>query len=74
VVGADDEEWGQRVVAFVAGPAGDATDDLDNYLKESDVLADYKRPQDYRVVSSIEQTGSGKKRRAKYRDLAEERT
>lgn len=70
VVGATDETWGERIVAFVVGDCTES--DLDAYLTDSGGLANYKRPREYRFVDSIEQTGSGKKQRARYKDLAEQ--
>lgn len=65
VVGAPDEEWGQRVKAIVVGDA--SHDELEAFCKEHESLADYKRPREYETVSAIERTATGKKQRFKYR-------
>lgn len=64
-IGVDDDEWGQRVKAYVAGDAD--AEELDAYCKHSDELADYKRPKEYEFVDEISRTGAGKKQRATYR-------
>lgn len=66
VVGTPDEEWGERVKAFVVAE-GVTGDDLEAYCKNHDGLADYKRPREYEFVDSIERTATGKKQRYKYR-------
>ncbi|WP_254861529.1 class I adenylate-forming enzyme family protein [Halovivax gelatinilyticus] len=63
-VGEDDDEWGQRVTAIVAGDA--TADELDAHCKASDELADFKRPKAYEFVDAIDRTGAGKKRRSTY--------
>lgn len=66
VVGVPDEEWGQRVKAFVRGEA--LTDeDLDAYCRGHEGLANYKRPREYEFVDTVERTATGKKQRFKYR-------
>jgi 2-furoate---CoA ligase len=59
VIGADDERWGQRVVAYVVLD-GDATeDDLDAHCRAS-ALADFKRPREYRFLDALPKTSAGK--------------
>ena len=67
VVGTEDEEWGQVVTAYVVADGLDA-DDLEEYCKTHEGLADYKRPRKYEFVDEIERTATGKKQRYKYRD------
>jgi acyl-CoA synthetase (AMP-forming)/AMP-acid ligase II len=67
VVGVEDEEWGERVTAYVVAPDVSA-EDLDSYCKDSGDLADYKRPKDYEFVESLKRTETGKKQRYKYRE------
>lgn len=65
VVGVPDEEWGQRVKAYVVGETD--ADELEVYCKDEDSIADYKRPKEYEFVQNIERTTTGKKQRYKYR-------
>ncbi|MFB6170296.1 MAG: long-chain-fatty-acid--CoA ligase [Haloarculaceae archaeon] len=66
VVGEPDEEWGEKVVAYVVG---DVTgDELDDYLRESDDLADFKRPRQYYLVDELPKTPSGKVKKFQLRD------
>jgi acyl-CoA synthetase (AMP-forming)/AMP-acid ligase II len=68
VVGEPDDEWGQRVVAYVVG---DATgEELDEHARESDALADFKRPRDYYFVEELPKNPSGKVQKFKLRDDA----
>jgi long-chain acyl-CoA synthetase len=67
VVGTEDEEWGQVVTAYVVADGIDA-EDLDEYCKSHESLADYKRPRTYEFVDEVERTATGKKQRYKYRD------
>ncbi len=58
VVGLPDEEYGQRVVAFIV--SGDSLDEdaLRTWLQ--DKLATYKQPREYRVVDALPMTTTGK--------------
>ena len=62
VVGIPDDEWGERVVAFIVpGPglaAQDASAALDAHCLER--MARYKRPKDYRLIDSLPRNGAGK--------------
>lgn len=66
VVGKPDEEWGERVTAVIVGDV--TADELEDYCKSSDDLADYKRPREYAFVDHIERTATGKKQRFQYRE------
>lgn len=66
VVGVPDEEWGQRVTAYVVAE-GVSAEELEAFCKANDALADYKRPKDFEFIKSIETTATGKKQRFKYR-------
>jgi acyl-CoA synthetase (AMP-forming)/AMP-acid ligase II len=66
VVGEPDEEWGERVVAYVVGDA--SAEALDAFCRESDDLADFKRPRDYRFVEELPKNPSGKVQKFKLRD------
>jgi acyl-CoA synthetase (AMP-forming)/AMP-acid ligase II len=58
VVGEPDEEWGERVVAYIVGDADAET--LDSYMLETDRLADFKRPRAYYFVEELPKNPSGK--------------
>lgn len=67
IAGTEDEEWGQVVAAYVVAD-GLSADDLEEYCKNHEGLADYRRPRKYEFVEEIERTATGKKQRYKYRD------
>jgi 2-furoate---CoA ligase len=58
VVGAPDDRLGQRVVACVVGDA--TADELDAFCLASETLARFKRPREYRFVSELPKSPSGK--------------
>lgn len=60
VIGATDDRLGQRVVACVVAEDGVTADDLDAYCLGSDTLARFKRPREYRFVSELPKSASGK--------------
>jgi long-chain acyl-CoA synthetase len=66
VVGEDDEEWGQRVVAYVVGDTDAET--LDAFCLASDDLADFKRPRAYYFVDELPKNPSGKVQKFRLRD------
>lgn len=70
VVGRPDEEWGQRVTAFVVTASHDDEETvqarLDAYCVDSSDLADYKRPREYHFVDELARNETGKKRRVEY--------
>jgi acyl-CoA synthetase (AMP-forming)/AMP-acid ligase II len=67
VVGLQDDEWGELVVAYVQPRAGHLEDpdaaaaELDAFCRASVALADYKRPRRYTFVDSLPYTATGKK-------------
>lgn len=66
VVGEPHEEWGEQVVAYIVG---DATgEELDQFLRESNDLADFKRPRRYYFVDELPKNPSGKVQKFKLRD------
>jgi acyl-CoA synthetase (AMP-forming)/AMP-acid ligase II len=71
VVGVPDEEWGERVRAYVSPREGanPSVVDLEAHCKQGG-LADYKRPREYEFVDEIAVTDTGKKRREHYRQHA----
>jgi long-chain acyl-CoA synthetase len=68
VVGELHDEWGERVVAYVVGSGTE--DELDSYLRESDDLADFKRPREYYLVDDLPKTPSGKVKKYELREEA----
>jgi 2-furoate---CoA ligase len=68
VVGAPDERWGQRVVAYVVATGEVTAQDLDAHCLASDQLARFKRPREYRFVSELPKSPSGKILRRMLRD------
>ncbi|WP_339103416.1 fatty acid--CoA ligase [Haloterrigena salinisoli] len=67
VVGEPDEEWGERVVAYVVADGVDAAA-LDEFALESDRLADFKRPRTYYFVDELPKNPSGKIQKFKLRE------
>jgi 2-furoate---CoA ligase len=60
VIGEADERLGQRVVACVVTEEGVTQEDLDAFCLASDTLARFKRPREYRFVSELPKSPSGK--------------
>jgi 2-furoate---CoA ligase len=60
VVGAPDDRWGQRVVACVVADEGVTPEELDAFCLASESLARFKRPREYRFVSELPKSPSGK--------------
>ncbi|HXG76883.1 MAG TPA: AMP-binding protein [Gaiellaceae bacterium] len=60
IVGAPDDRWGQRVVAYVVADEGVSAEDLDAYCLASERLARFKRPREYRFVPELPKSPSGK--------------
>lgn len=70
VVGVDDEEWGQRVVALVV-PAENGPDATADAVRRhcEDRLAPFKQPKDVVVAAEIPRTASGTVDRERVREL-----
>ena len=60
VFGIPDERWGQKVVACVVAEEGVTAESLDAFCLESDRLARFKRPREYRFVPELPKSPSGK--------------
>ncbi|MGE2723641.1 acyl-CoA ligase FadD12 [Mycolicibacterium pulveris] len=69
VLGVDDEQYGQRLAAFVvlARAATVTADDLKQYVREN--LANYKVPRDIRILDKLPRGSTGKILRNDLRDL-----
>jgi 2-furoate---CoA ligase len=70
VVGAPDDRWGHRVVAVVVADGDVTADDLDRWCLDSDRLARFKRPREYRFVDALPKSPSGKILRRMLREEA----
>jgi 2-furoate---CoA ligase len=68
VVGAPDDRWGQRVVAYVVADGDVTAETLDAFCLASDALARFKRPREYRFVPELPKSPSGKILRRMLRD------
>ncbi|MFD1562452.1 fatty acid--CoA ligase [Haloarchaeobius amylolyticus] len=68
VVGEPDEEWGELVAAYVVADDGTTAADFDSFVRESDRLADFKRPRKYYFVDDLPKNPSGKIQKFKLRD------
>jgi acyl-CoA synthetase (AMP-forming)/AMP-acid ligase II len=68
VLGEPDEEWGERVVAYIVGEDDLTAEELDEFMIESDRLADFKRPRKYYFVDSVPKNPSGKVQKFKLRN------
>jgi long-chain acyl-CoA synthetase len=61
IVGQPDDRWGETVTAFVVKKDPSVTEkDLDDYCKNSDSLANYKRPRKYVFCEALPRNASGK--------------
>jgi 2-furoate---CoA ligase len=60
VVGAPDDRWGHRVVAYVVAEGGLTAEELDAHCLASETLARFKRPREYRFVEDLPKSPSGK--------------
>lgn len=66
VVGEPDDEWGERVVAYIVGDA--SPNDLDEHMRDSETLADFKRPREYYEIDSLPKNPSGKVQKFKLQE------
>ncbi|MFE1242542.1 fatty acid--CoA ligase [Fictibacillus sp. NPDC058756] len=61
VVGQPDDRWGETVTAFVVKKDHDVTEEeLDEWCKSSDQIANYKRPRKYIFCEALPRNASGK--------------
>jgi acyl-CoA synthetase (AMP-forming)/AMP-acid ligase II len=66
VVGEPHEKWGEQVVAYVVGETTAAA--LDEFMRDSDDVADFKRPRRYYFVEKLPKNPSGKIQKFKLRE------
>ncbi|WP_255149912.1 long-chain-fatty-acid--CoA ligase [Halorarius halobius] len=66
VVGEPSDEWGEAVVAYVVGDV--TAEELDDFCRQNDALADFKRPREYSFVEELPKNPSGKVQKFKLRD------
>jgi 2-furoate---CoA ligase len=60
VIGAPDDRLGQRVVAIVVAEGEVTAEELDAFCLDSESLARFKRPREYRFVETLPKSPSGK--------------
>ncbi len=61
VLGKPDEKWGEKVVAFVVRKNPQlSADELEQFCRNSEKLANYKRPREYLFVDELPRNASGK--------------
>ncbi|MCM3397755.1 AMP-binding protein [Oceanobacillus profundus] len=73
IVGIPDSRWGEKVIAYIVTDNKDLTsEELDAYCKDSDKLANFKRPKEYRIVNEIPKSPVGKILRRILRDNYQE--
>ncbi|MCA1054410.1 fatty acid--CoA ligase [Rossellomorea aquimaris] len=61
IIGQPDDRWGESVTAFVVKKDPDLKEEvLDEWCKESESLANYKRPRKYVFVEQLPRNASGK--------------
>jgi acyl-CoA synthetase (AMP-forming)/AMP-acid ligase II len=71
VVGAPDQKWGERVVAFVVPYPDKAVDVSDLVSHCRDLIAGYKVPKEIHLMGALPQTASGKVQKAALRKQLE---
>ena len=75
VLGEPDEKWGERVIAFVVKKDEYLTaEELDEFCKNSETLANYKRPRRYIFVDQLPRNASGKIQKYILREKVREMT
>ncbi|APX97213.1 long-chain-fatty-acid--CoA ligase [Natronorubrum daqingense] len=68
VIGEADDDWGERVVAYIV-PDGELTaNKLEIFCRESDDLAEFKRPRHYEFREELPRNPSGKIQKYKLRN------
>jgi acyl-CoA synthetase (AMP-forming)/AMP-acid ligase II len=70
VIGVDDEEWGQRLKAFVVTEGDVSEDDLKSYVKEN--LAKFKVPREVEFLGELPRKPQGKVDKSQLEDDGDE--
>ena len=70
VIGVEDEEWGQRLKAFVVTRNSGSVDDLKAYVKEN--LARYKVPREIETIDELPRNQTGKVLKRELREREDE--
>lgn len=60
VIGMPDDQWGERVTAFVVADDDFSADSLDEWCLNHENLSNYQRPREYKSVSDLPRTNTGK--------------
>ncbi|MBB6448095.1 fatty-acyl-CoA synthase [Geomicrobium halophilum] len=69
VIGIPDEKWGEKVTAFIVKKSeGITAGELEEFCLESDRLANYKRPRQFKFVNDLPRNASGKLQKYLLRD------
>jgi acyl-CoA synthetase (AMP-forming)/AMP-acid ligase II len=68
VIGVDDEQYGQRLAAFVVLTGASSTDDLKKHVRDN--LANYKVPREITVLDELPRNNTGKIARRELQDRA----
>ncbi len=68
VVGREDDEWGERVTAYVVGSDAVTSETLDAYCRTHGDLAEFKRPREYHFLDDLPRNPSGKIQKFKLRE------
>ena len=73
VIGQPDDRWGELVIAFVVAKDPNlSSEELDLFCKNSDKLANYKRPRNYIFSEIMPRNASGKTQKFILRKMIEE--
>ncbi|MGI2328626.1 fatty acid--CoA ligase [Planococcus sp. YIM B11945] len=72
VLGIPDEKWGESVLAFVVASGSLTAEALEDFCKNNEKLAGYKRPRHYRFVDELPRNASGKIQKFLLRELSVE--
>ena len=67
VIGVPDEEWGERITAFIVATEEISEQELRNHVERSE-LSSYKKPRQYRFLESLPRGNTGKANRKLLRE------